>query len=114
MTGSLKVSDDVGDAAMEFGASQLRGHRDTGVGQVSMAIDPQNPLGSGTSRWRQSRQQLPAPELEMFLGDAFERPPPRAPVAERQSVTRQRELTSDIQGEQLRIGCRLHPVLHHT
>ena len=40
VTGSLEVSNDVGDAATEFGASQLRGLRDPGVGPVSMAIDP--------------------------------------------------------------------------
>ncbi|MGZ8651792.1 MAG: hypothetical protein ACXWX5_06405, partial [Actinomycetota bacterium] len=40
MTGSLKVSNDVGDAATAFGASQLRGLRDPGVGPVSIAIDP--------------------------------------------------------------------------
>ena len=40
MTGSLEVSNDIGDAATEFGASQLRGLRDPGVGPVSMAIDP--------------------------------------------------------------------------
>jgi hypothetical protein len=40
VTGSLKVSNDVGDAATEFGASQLRGLRDPGVGSVSLAIDP--------------------------------------------------------------------------
>lgn len=40
VTGSLKVSNDVGDAATEFGALQLRGLRDPGVGPVSLAIDP--------------------------------------------------------------------------
>jgi hypothetical protein len=36
----IKVNNDVGDAATEFGASQLRGLPDSGVGLVSMAIDP--------------------------------------------------------------------------
>ena len=40
MTGSLEVSNDVGDAATEFGASQLRGLPDAGVGPASIAIDP--------------------------------------------------------------------------
>jgi hypothetical protein len=40
VTESLKVSNDVGDAPTEFGASQLPGLRDPGLGPVSIAIDP--------------------------------------------------------------------------
>ncbi len=40
MTGSLEVTNDIGDAATEFGASQLRVLQDPGVGPVRMAIDP--------------------------------------------------------------------------
>jgi hypothetical protein len=39
MTGRLRVSNDVGDAASEFGASQLRGLAETGAGTVSISID---------------------------------------------------------------------------
>jgi len=40
VTGSLEVSNDIGDAATEFGASQLRALHDPGVGPVRLAIDP--------------------------------------------------------------------------
>lgn len=44
MTGFLQVSNEVGDAATEFGASQLRRLPDTGIGAIAITIDPK--LGS--------------------------------------------------------------------
>jgi hypothetical protein len=40
LTRSLEVSNEVGDAATEFGASQLRALSDPDIGPVSIAIDP--------------------------------------------------------------------------
>jgi hypothetical protein len=40
MPALLRVSNEVGDAATEFGVSQLRGLNDAGVGPVSIAVDP--------------------------------------------------------------------------
>jgi hypothetical protein len=40
MPGLLKVSNEVGDAASEFGASHLRGLPDPGIGAFSIAVDP--------------------------------------------------------------------------
>jgi hypothetical protein len=54
VTGSLRISNDVGDAATEFGASQLRGLRDPGAGPFSMAIDPR-----WRGRHRDLRRRLP-------------------------------------------------------